>query len=694
MSLRALIESGALGLEGLVLKGEALRVYPTSPVALGTLWPGSNSPLTTAWKDLSGHGNDGTLEGFAGDVILPPDLAVGDERTIVAPNSLLWRGFPSGVLCDDGTILVAFKQGSPPTTEYAAGDIYLMRWTESGGWGAPTILYAHVSSDEQWQCGTLVRRSSDGRIFLYARQYDNTTPANDLIYTSYSDDNGATFSTQVVLPAIAGIDALGAFGENNCEFTELLDGTLLISAYGRISPGDSYDSSFCLQSSDGLTWTLRSVIWDGQANTTGANETAILKVGDGSLLCVIRFEESGLPGSESSVRFCRSTDDGLTWSTPAIIGSGIQLDAPVLWNLPDDTILLVGRVDLTTVELFHSLDYGSSWQSPATLSGGNYSGFVEDAVGTLHILYTHDTTVAERLLPACWAGSGTTADLYRLVFDGVSNYVTVPDAAELRPGNGDYTAEVRVCVPFGATDYWRGGILDKGWSTDTIPAGSWSLHQVNGDPNTVEFQDTATLRSVTFSHQFSALSTGCRHLVVTRTAGAYNGYIDKVHDWGPVTPALANLNSTGPVHLGVNGIVGGYDSYIQSAIAAARIYLFALTAAQVAQNYAAGPNAKAPTAGAVLELVAGLVVPQPLTYTNYATIAATYAATAAGSKVVYQRSGTSSPIIVTPAAKSGSWQAAVVGAWSDPLRLFRDFCAVGDLLIPLGGDSAAYLKVA
>jgi hypothetical protein len=50
--------------------------------------------------------------------------------------------------------------------------------------------------------------------------------------------------------------------------------------------------------------------------------------------------------------------------------------------------------------------------------------------------------------------------------------------------------------------------------------------------------------------------------------------------------------------------------YLPGSVAAARIYPFTLTAAQVAQNYAAGPQASAGvwgdgvTPGAVLELVA------------------------------------------------------------------------------------------
>ena len=53
-------------------------------------------------------------------------------------------------------------------------------------------------------------------------------------------------------------------------------------------------------------------------------------------------------------------------------------------------------------------------------------------------------------------------------------------------------------------------------------------------------------------------------------------------------------------------------------------------------------------------------------------------------------------VIVSPVKKSDAWTAAIQAnngaAWSDPVRLFRDFLASGDLLIPLVSGSVGYLK--
>jgi lysophospholipase L1-like esterase len=56
------------------------------------------------------------------------------------------------------------------------------------------------------------------------------------------------------------------------------------------------------------------------------------------------------------------------------------------------------------------------------------------------------------------------------------------------------------------------------------------------------------------------------------------------------------------------------------------------------------------------------------------------------------------PIILSPVRKSAGWVAAIQAnsgaAFTDPMRLFRDFCAVGDVLIPFASDSTAFKKVA
>jgi hypothetical protein len=57
-------------------------------------------------------------------------------------------------------------------------------------------------------------------------------------------------------------------------------------------------------------------------------------------------------------------------------------------------------------------------------------------------------------------------------------------------------------------------------------------------------------------------------------------------------------------------------------------------------------------------------------------------------------SGSIGPLILSPTNKGANWQAAVEAAgFSDPLRLVRDYMAVGDYIVPFGYSSTAYRKV-
>lgn len=84
-----------------------------------------------------------------------------------------------------------------------------------------------------------------------------------------------------------------------------------------------------------------------------------------------------------------------------------------------------------------------------------------------------------------------------------------------------------------------------------------------------------------------------------------------------------------------------------------------------------------------------------LEYSGYVTLSSA-GVTAAGTNIAYFRNASGTyygPGVVTPAEKSAGWQTIAATLWPDPVALFNT-CAVGDLVVPLGDDSRAYLKVA
>lgn len=84
-----------------------------------------------------------------------------------------------------------------------------------------------------------------------------------------------------------------------------------------------------------------------------------------------------------------------------------------------------------------------------------------------------------------------------------------------------------------------------------------------------------------------------------------------------------------------------------------------------------------------------------LEYSGYVTLSSA-GVTAAGTHVAYFRNSGGTyygPGVVAPTAKSVGWQTNAALLWSDPVTLFRT-CDIGDLVLPLIGDSLGYRKVA
>ena len=316
---------------------------------------------------------------------------VGPEIAVSAQAAGRYKSFPTTVLCGDGSILLAYRDG---TSHTESGDVYLVRWTD-GVWGKPWRLYQAVSTALQWQYAGLTRRPSDGRLFLYARLYDagggafKSTP-----YVSYSDDDGRTWSAQTQIADPEGFQRLSTVGEHACDMVELpglpaTGSTLLLTGFGYRKGGPWGLSVACLESRDGITWTVRS--WIGENQTDGGvayNESTIVRLRDGSLLCAMRC-------SDNVPRFARSRDDGLTWTDPQpmpAIGSG---HAPVLAVLAGGEVLVTYRDrSANNISASLSTDQGATFSGPLVLrpytSQGGYSDIVADRAGVVHIVFYAD----------------------------------------------------------------------------------------------------------------------------------------------------------------------------------------------------------------------------------------------------------------------------------------------------------------
>jgi hypothetical protein len=167
-----------------------------------------------------------------------------------------------------------------------------------------------------------------------------------------------------------------------------------------------------------------------------------------------------------------------------------------------------------------------------------------------------------------WAGTGTLADPYRLVFDGASDYVVTPPMTMAGTG---YTYEL----------WYSRDAAGTSWQS-LIDAGAWG-------PKTYWLDDGTLLVGV-YTHintQWSAtvatgvFPAGMNHWMlvvdnVAMTAQSVMNGVASAHE--DLTDAAAMLTAQAVT----------FGAGCPVSIAVARIYPFALTAPQVARNYAVG----------------------------------------------------------------------------------------------------------
>jgi hypothetical protein len=187
----------------------------------------------------------------------------------------------------------------------------------------------------------------------------------------------------------------------------------------------------------------------------------------------------------------------------------------------------------------------------------------------------YDTSGSEHhatISGATYAGLGTTASPYRLVFDGVDDYVSLP--AAVSPGLSDFTLEVWASIAATADNH---GLLIGYEYND---AGGWGIycHEdfVAGFVTPTGFADRKLVAI--------SMANALRHYVVTFDRdGLAIPYANGV------AGTTVDISSTAALNLSAAGVLGEYSGWFASIEeACVRVYHGILTPAQVAQNYAVG----------------------------------------------------------------------------------------------------------
>lgn len=177
-----------------------------------------------------------------------------------------------------------------------------------------------------------------------------------------------------------------------------------------------------------------------------------------------------------------------------------------------------------------------------------------------------------------WGGSGSVADPYRLTFDGASDYVSLPDISAVDDKSCSYEAWAKT------SDASASKFIISEGKNDTKPAAGL-LIESDAKCHAWAYDDAGA--------QVDVAST------VSINDGVWHHLVAVFGDSGKIAVYVDGSASGTPLNLPAGGMAcdrGGVGALVRSnvinywngSIAAARIYPFALSAAQVAQNYAVG----------------------------------------------------------------------------------------------------------
>ncbi len=292
-------------------------------------------------------------------------------------------------------------------------------------------------------------RTGGSVAYQIADSFNDTNPTNAIL-VSRSLDGGATWNDPVtVLRESGGREVSFAFSDKESITADPITPCYAYATWDRlVGPAGSSNASASAfehaQGYRGPTWFSRTVdcgnTWEparqmydpGQINQTIGNQIAVL--GDGTLINTFDLiynhkNAKGLRGENIAVQ--RSTDKGLTWSTPIVVSEGRSVPVTASDgvnlrtgdNIPDiavrgNRVYLVWQDSRFTngarndIAISESLNGGLTWSAPVRVNSGASPAFnpaVEvTSAGRLGVGY-HELTGdgVTRLLASSPTGSVT-----------------------------------------------------------------------------------------------------------------------------------------------------------------------------------------------------------------------------------------------------------------------------------------------
>jgi len=237
------------------------------------------------------------------------------------------------------------------------------------------------------QSDAVVMARDDGRIYVACLAYNN----DNAIFITWTDDDGATWHPSVrISPVDGSLDDKDWFAVDNTPSSPYYH-----RVYTMYAPGAGYVAE--QHSTDGgLTWTARQSIGD-----SGTEYTYPVVGHDGTVYNFMMLNWGA--GSTGTIQLTKSTDGGVSWSSPSTVALAQQPNSPIRGTQqfrffailsaavdPNNGSLYVAwsddrhyNTDGTDVLYVKSTDGGSTWSSadaPAARLSHDPTGVVHDHI--------------------------------------------------------------------------------------------------------------------------------------------------------------------------------------------------------------------------------------------------------------------------------------------------------------------------
>lgn len=315
---------------------------------------GSVVKAGNAFADITVNPNEVIIQDGGESISAFPFLSkVGDD---------LWCEFSMGL----------DEAGEPPLPgEPAAGSNFMKKSSDGGNtWTTVTgpadwvpLSFTKLSNNDVFGINFATRRIDERHAYIFSWK---------------SSDNGATWtkiSGTITYPQDQKVMSPASNGSFLFHRTvmQMPDGSICASIYGRYANDAKYRTMWIKSTDGGSTWSVVSTIaYSSSIGTEGFCEPVIERCADGSLLAVLRI------GSNLPLYQCRSTDNGLSWSTPVQIPGISSSDAQSV--SPDMVLMSNGILALsygrTGMRMAFSYDgSGYNWSDVITTYTELCSGY-------------------------------------------------------------------------------------------------------------------------------------------------------------------------------------------------------------------------------------------------------------------------------------------------------------------------------